>query len=66
MVALHRAGYSHHGIDLHGRVSDMLSAGVVEPLRLKQLVMTHATEMATSLIKIDGSPVFVRQPQAGS
>ena len=59
LVAVHRKGGVHHGIALDGGVQDMLELGVVESLHVKATVLRHATEMAVSLVKIDGGPVRI-------
>jgi len=59
MLALHHSGCIHHGVDANGVASDMLAAGVVEPLLLRRAVLKHATECITAVTKIRGEIVNV-------
>jgi chaperonin GroEL (HSP60 family) len=50
-----RDGCSHAGVNCEvGKVSDMLSAGVIEPVGVKITAIDLATDLVTSLLRIDG------------
>lgn len=50
----HEAGNTYAGLDVFkGRATDMLKAGVIEPLRIKTQAISSATESATMVLRID-------------
>jgi len=50
----HDEGVKSAGVDVRdGKVKDMFRAGVVDPFRVKELVIKAATEIACSIIRID-------------
>ncbi|MGB7533457.1 MAG: thermosome subunit alpha, partial [Halobacteriota archaeon] len=57
LVALrsaHEAGNKNVGLDVFkGEPTDMLKAGVIEPLRIKTQAISSATESATMILRID-------------
>jgi len=57
LVALrsaHEAGNKYAGLDVFkGEPTDMLKAGVIEPLRIKTQAISSATESATMILRID-------------
>jgi len=57
LVALrsaHEAGNKNAGLDVFkGEPTDMLKAGVIEPLRIKTQAISSATESATMILRID-------------
>ena len=62
-----------HGVDvMENRVSDMMKAQVVEPLRVKKQAIESATEVASMVLRIDDviaarkmSPAEMKGPQGG-
>jgi thermosome len=57
LVALrsaHESGQAYAGLDVYkGKATDMLKAGVIEPLRIKTQAISSATESATMVLRID-------------
>ena len=57
LVALrsaHESGKASAGLDVYkGKTTDMLKAGVIEPLRIKMQAISAATESATMILRID-------------
>jgi thermosome len=57
LVALrsaHESGKAYAGLDVYkGKATDMLKAGVIEPLRIKTQAISSATESATMVLRID-------------
>jgi chaperonin GroEL (HSP60 family) len=52
--AAHEAGKKTFGLDVEtGKPSDMLKAGVVEPLRVKSQAISSAAEAAVMILRID-------------
>jgi thermosome len=50
----HKAGETWAGVDVcNGKVDDMLKAGVVEPLAVKEQVLKSAVETASMILRID-------------
>jgi thermosome len=55
MRAKHKAGHTKAGIDVYGKTvaEDITSAGVIEPIKVKQQLIKSATETANMLLRID-------------
>ena len=50
----HETGLQHHGLNLFtNSIEDTLSAGIVEPLKVKTQAITSASEVATLILRID-------------
>ncbi|MGC9444310.1 MAG: thermosome subunit alpha [Candidatus Methanospirareceae archaeon] len=72
LVALrsaHESGKTYAGLDVYkGKATDMLNAGVIEPLRIKTQAISSATESATMVLRIDdviASGVEEQPPEGG-
>ncbi|MDK2795148.1 MAG: archaeal chaperonin [Archaeoglobaceae archaeon] len=51
---MHESGKVNYGVDVfQGKAVDMLSAGVVEPVRVKKQAISGATEVAIMILRID-------------
>ncbi len=62
--AAHEAGKKTYGINVDtGKPSDMLKAGVVEPLRVKTQAVSSASEAAVMILRIDD--IIAAQKTAG-
>lgn len=50
----HEAGNMYEGLNLlHDRIEDCQTAGIIEPLQVKQQAVNAATEVATLILRID-------------
>jgi archaeal chaperonin len=60
----HESGKKNFGLDVYlGKPSDMLKAGVVEPLRVKTQAISSAAEVAVMILRIDD--IIAAQKSAG-
>jgi len=57
LLAHHRKGCVHHGVSVEGDICSMVELSVFESLQVKEMILRQATEMATTLVKIDGNVV---------
>ena len=53
LLAHHRKGCVHHGVSVEGDICSMVELSVFESLQVKEMILRQATEMATTLVKID-------------
>jgi thermosome len=54
LISLHGKGKKNYGVDvIHGKISDMLELGVIEPLKIKTQAIKSASEAAEMLLRID-------------
>jgi chaperonin GroEL (HSP60 family) len=50
----HQCGKYSHGIDVISKeITDMFEVGVIEPVSLKELILKHAFEIASMILRID-------------
>lgn len=61
----HASGNVHEGLNLFkDTIEDCLSAGIVEPMRVKTQAIASATEVATMILRIDDVLVSSGKPQS--
>ncbi len=54
LISLHGKGKKNYGVDvIHGKISDMLELGVIEPLKIKTQAIKSASEAVEMLLRID-------------
>lgn len=60
----HKRGKTWAGIDIsNGKVSDMLTKGIVEPLLVKEQMIKSATEATLMLLRVDDVITTTRMPE---